>query len=123
LSNLNVNGLIENLRTFASDREWDQFHTPKNLSMALSVEAAELLEQFQWLTEAESLEIKNPSFDPGKREAIGEEIADVLLYTFRLADILNIDLESVTEDKLLKNAKKYPIGKSKGLATKYNKLK
>jgi dCTP diphosphatase len=123
LEKLNVGNIIEDLRKFAKDRDWDQFHTPKNLSMALSVEASELLEQFQWLTEEESIKLKDPSHNPDKRTAISEEIADVLLYAFRMADVLNIDLAAVTKDKLKKNGDKYPVEKAKGLATKYNQLK
>lgn len=122
LENLDVNNIIKNLRVFAKDRDWDQFHTPKNLTMALSVEASELLEQFQWLTEAESIGLQEIDTDPKKRLAVAEEIADVLLYTLRLADIMNFDLAQITQDKLKKNAEKYPIGKSRGLATKYTDL-
>ena len=123
MEELNIQNIIQHLRKFAKDRDWDQFHTPKKLSMALAVEASELLEQFQWLTEEQSLRLKDPAYDVDKRQAISEEIADVLLYTFRMADILNIDLAAVTRDKLKKNAEKYPINKSRGLATKYNQLK
>jgi dCTP diphosphatase len=114
---------MNSLREFSKERDWDQFHTPKNLSMALTVEASELLEQFQWLTPEQSDELKDISADKLKRQAITEEIADVLLYAFRLADVMNVDLDKAINEKIAKNALKYPVGKSKGLATKYTDLK
>lgn len=109
--------LQSKLRLFAEDREWEKFHSPKNLAMALSVEAAELLEHFQWLTESESR-----SLPQEKRIEISEELADVMLYLIQLADKLEIDLIQSAEQKLLKNAKKYPVEKSKGKNTKYTDL-
>src|SRR5271165_6474994 len=91
------------LRRFASDRDWDQFHSPKNLAIALSVEAAELLEHFQWTSEAESAVLT-----PEQHTKVREEIADVLLYLVRLADKLDIDLLAAATDKLRGNAVKYP---------------
>jgi dCTP diphosphatase len=105
------------LQTFASDRDWDQFHSPKNLAMALSVEAAELLEHFQWVSEVESA-----SMSPGKIEIVRQELADVLLYLVRLADKLNIDLALAAAEKLLINAKKYPVEKARGSKNKYTEL-
>src|ERR1700722_11974354 len=90
------------LRQFASDRDWDQFHSPKNLAIALSVEAAELLEHFQWTPEAES-----EVLTPDQHARVREEIADVLLYLIRLADKLNIDLLAAASDKIEVNAAKY----------------
>lgn len=101
------------LAQFAAEREWDRFHTPKNLAAALAVEAAELLEPFQWLTAEESAQL-----DPRQREAVTQELADVLLYTVRLADRLGIDLHAAATAKLALNAQKYPVEQSRGNATK-----
>ena len=103
------------LRQFAADRDWDQFHSPKNLAMALTAEAGELLEQFQWLTESES---SNP--DTQKREAIADELADVFIYLIRLADKLDIDLIEAAFRKIEKNAEKYPADRVRGSMKKYN---
>ncbi len=105
------------LRRFAAARDWDQFHLPKNLAMALSVEAAELLEHFQWLPEAES-----DALPPAKRAQVGEEIADVLLYLIRLADRLDIDLITAARRKMRVNARKYPVAKARGNSRKYTEL-
>ena len=95
--------LTQALRDFAQARDWEQFHSPKNLAAALSVEAAELLEHFQWLTEAQSR-----SLPADKRAEVGTEIADVLLYLLQLADKLDIDVVEAARSKMLLNAKKYP---------------
>lgn len=107
--------LDEAVDEFARERDWDQFHSPKNLAMALTVEAAELQECFQWLTEEQS---KN--LDAKQLTAVGEEIADVQIYLIRLASKIGIDIESACWDKLGKNAQKYPAGRVKGSAKKYN---
>jgi NTP pyrophosphatase (non-canonical NTP hydrolase) len=109
--------LREALRRFAAAREWEQFHTPKNLAMALAVEAAELLEQFQWLTPVESRRL-----DARKKRAVGEEIADVLLYLTRLADVLGIDPVAAARRKMRINARKYPVRRAKGNARKSSEL-
>lgn len=109
--------LKKSLRKFAADRDWDQFHSPKNLATALSVETSEVLEHFQWLTNEESLNL--PSKD---RLSVALELADVLLYLIRLADKLEIDLVRVANDKLAINAENYPISKSRGSAKKYTDL-
>ena len=109
--------LRDKLRTFTTERDWDQFHSPKNLAMALSGEAGELLEIFQWLTESQSRDLP-----PESRAAASEEIADVLLYLIRLADQLGIDPAAAAERKLVENAKKYPIEKARGTAKKYTEL-
>ena len=106
-----VRVLISN---FAKERDWDQFHSPKNLAMALSVEVAEIVELFQWLTEEES---GNLSLD--KRGELEEEIGDVLIYLVRLADGFDIDPLHAAMKKLEKNAKKYPVQKVKGKSLKY----
>lgn len=112
-----LQALINSLREFSSQRDWDQFHSPKNLASALTVEAAELLEHFQWLTEAQSRELP-----ADKRVAVGEEMADVLLYLLRLSDQLNIDLVEAAKRKLTLNAAKYPVDRSRGSSKKYTEL-
>ena len=102
---------------FVADRDWNQFHSPKNLAAALSVEAAELLEPFQWLTEEQSRNLS-----PEKLEAVREEIADVLIYLIRLADKLDIDLLQAARDKIVENAAKYPVEKARGSMRKYTDL-
>ena len=106
-------------RNFSQKRNWDQFHTPKNLAAALSVEASELLEIFQWLKDDES---KNIMADAIKSQNVKEELADVFYYLVRIADILEIDLESTFWDKLQKNELKYPVEKARGNAKKYNEF-
>jgi dCTP diphosphatase len=109
--------LREALREFAAERDWDQFHSPKNLASALSVEAAELLEVFQWLTDAES---RQPS--PEQLARARDEMADVLNYLVRLADKLDVNLLDAAREKLAKNALKYPADKARGNARKYSDL-
>jgi len=109
--------LRDQLRAFAAERDWDQFHSPKNLASALAVEAAELLENFQWLTEAQS---KQLSADALKN--VRAEIADVLLYLIRISDKLGIDLIAAANEKITLNATKYPVEKAHGNSTKYTKL-
>jgi len=105
------------LRRFTKERDWEQFHDPKNLSMALSVEVAELVEIFQWSKSGGLDEIK----DPETKEAIQKEIADIFNYLLKLVDLMDIDLEKVALEKIHENAKKYPIEKFKGISKKYNK--
>jgi len=105
------------LRRFSAARDWQQFHTPKNLAMALSVESAELLEHFQWLTAAQSSRL-----DVRQKRAVADEIADVLLYLIRLADVLDIDPLESAQRKLGENATKYPVAKARGNARKYSEL-
>ena len=105
------------LREFARERDWDQFHSPKNFSMALIVECAELLEHFQWLTDEQSKRLPAETLDE-----VSLEIADILIYLIRLADKLDIDLIESVNRKIKLNAIKYPVEKSRGIATKYNKL-
>ena len=109
--------LRDALRAFTREREWDRYHTPKNLAMALIVEAAELAEHFQWLTAEES-----QSPQDGKREKIRDELADVLIYLVELADTLDVDLVAAARDKIGKNALKYPVEKARGNAKKYDEL-
>lgn len=105
------------LRRFATARNWEQFHSPKNLVMALSVEAAELLEHFQWLRQAESAALPR-----AKRTQVEEEMADVLLYLIRLADRLDVDLIAAARRKMRLNARKYPVAKSRGSSRKYTEF-
>lgn len=109
--------LRERLRQFAAEREWQQFHAPKNLAIALSVEAAELLEHFQWLSEEASREL--PAADLAK---VRQELADVLLYLVRLADELGVDLAAAARDKIELNARKYPVDKARGSSRKSTDL-
>ena len=109
--------LRDELRCFAADRDWDQFHSPKNLASALAVEAAELLEPFQWLSEEQSRHLTAE-----QSQAVGQELADVLLYLIRLADKLNIDLAAAASDKILRNSAKYPVEKARGSSKKYTDL-
>ncbi len=103
------------LQKFASERDWEQFHSPKNLSMALSVEASELVEIFQWLTLEES------NFPDQKQIAsIRSEVADIAMYLIRFCDILEINLEEAIEEKIIENGNKYPVELSKGSSKKYN---
>ncbi|MGH8197611.1 MAG: nucleotide pyrophosphohydrolase [Steroidobacteraceae bacterium] len=103
------------LREFVAARDWDRFHSPKNLAMALSVEASELVELFQWLTEEESA-----ALDGDRRQRAAAELADVLWYLVRIADRLDIDLLEAAELKLGQNAKKYPVEQVRGQARKYD---
>ena len=103
-------------RRFAEARDWPQFHTPKNLAMALSVEAAELLECFQWLTPEQSAGLAGR-----ERHAVEQEIADVLLYLLRLSDVLGIDPLQAAQRKIAVNARKYPVSVAKGSARKYSR--
>ena len=102
---LDVNALQARLRVFAAERQWQPFHTPKNLAMALMVEAAELTEIFQWMTPEQSLAVRD---DPALTEPIADEVADVLLYLLQLADHAGVDLAQAVENKLRKNAVKHP---------------
>lgn len=105
------------LRGFAEERDWDQFHSPKNLAMALTVETSELLEHFQWVTEEQS-----SNLPPEKLQQVREEIGDVLIYLTRLADKLGVDPLEAAAKKLEVNREKYPADKAKGSAKKYTEL-
>ena len=110
--------LRDDLRQFAIDRDWDQFHSPKNLSMALIAEAAELVEHFQWLTEDQSRQLS-----PDKMAEVELEIGDIQIYLIRLADKLGIDVMQAAEKKIAVNARKYPIDKVRGSSKKYSDYK
>ena len=96
-------------RDFNKERDWDQFHTPENLAKSISIEAGELLECFQW----------DSNYD---KQAVCEELADVISYCVMMADTLDVDIEEIVMDKLEKTKRKYPVDKAKGISTKYNKL-
>ena len=112
--------LVEQLRRFAAERDWDQFHDPKNLAMALVVEAGELVEIFQWLTPEQSQKVMG---DAKKAVAVREELADIYGYLLRLADRLEVSLDEALEEKLVTNAEKYPVNLARGNATKYTELR
>ncbi|HQU47701.1 MAG TPA: nucleotide pyrophosphohydrolase [Casimicrobiaceae bacterium] len=112
-----LDDLRAKLRAFATEREWERFHSPKNLAMALAAESGELLEVFQWLTEEQSR-----ALDPAAQEAAAEEVADVLLYLVRLSDVLGIDLAAAAKRKLALNAVRYPVDKARGNRRKYTEL-
>lgn len=99
-----LDDLRERLRRFAAERDWEQFHTPKNLAMSVAIEAAEIMEHFQWLTAGQSA-----GLDAAVRHEVALEIADVLLYLVRLADILDIDMVAAAREKIGLNARKYPV--------------
>jgi NTP pyrophosphatase (non-canonical NTP hydrolase) len=118
MQKLNLKEISQRLREFADARDWEQFHSPKNLSMALSVEAGELVECFQWLTEEQSCALSGSQLD-----AVEEEIADVQLYLIRLADKLGVDIADAVEKKIEKNGSKYPVDRVKGSSKKYTEYK
>ncbi|MFA6091386.1 MAG: nucleotide pyrophosphohydrolase [Elusimicrobiota bacterium] len=112
-----IKALSAELARFAREREWEQFHTPKNLAMALSVEASEIVEIFQWLTEEQSRNLP-----PEKAQHLREELADTFTFLLKLADHYGIDLIEAAHQKLKKNAEKYPVEKARGSAKKYDEL-
>ena len=113
---MNLKKYKEKIREFSNERDWDQFHNPKNLAMALSAEIGELLDIFQWLTSEQSNNLSENDLVLAK-----EELGDIMIYLIRLCDKLDIDLEQVVVDKMKINVDKYPIELSKGNSTKYNK--
>ena len=115
--NSELSTLLRKIKRFARERDWEQFHTPKNLAMALSVEASEIVELFQWLTEAESRRLPK-----SKVADLGDELADTYIYLLKLADQFGIDLNQAAALKLRKNAVKYPVSKARGAAKKYTEL-
>ena len=113
--NDSLNDIRVRLAAFAQERDWDQFHTPKNLAMALSVEVAELVEHYQWLPTGADAEL-----DDAKRTGIRHELADVLMYLVRLADKSGVDLHAAVLEKMVLNAEKYPVDQVRGDARKYS---
>jgi dCTP diphosphatase len=112
---LSLQVVRDRLREFASERDWEQFHHPKNLSMAVAVEVAELLELFQWMSDAQS---RGAASDAELMFKIRDELADVLIYLVRLADVLGVDLETEAVAKIQRNAVRYPVATSRGSANK-----
>ena len=112
-----MDDVLKKIRQFRDERDWMQFHDPKNLATSICIEAAELLEEFQWVDSKASDKHAREN-----REAIADEMADVAMYLFELADNLGIDLRKAMLAKLEKNAAKYPVKKARGVATKYTKL-
>ena len=117
MSSVDLNTLKIRLRDFADTRDWNQFHSPKNLSMALSAEASEIIEHFQWLTEEQSKNLPQ-----NKLDEVATELADTLIYLIRLADKLDIDLLTAAQNKIEINEQKYPVHKAKGNAKKYTEF-
>ena len=107
-------GLQDAIETFVAERDWAQFHTPKNLAMGVAIEAAEIMEHFLWCSGEESRALA-----PEKRAEVANEIGDVLIYLLRLSRTLDIDAVAAAQDKLAQNREKYPVAKAKGRATKY----
>lgn len=118
VNRMDTKTLQSKLAQFAAEREWDQFHNPKNLAIALSVECSELLEEFQWLTDCQAASVMD---SPDQAERIRNEIADITAYLLQLAGKLEIDLEAALLKKIDANAIKYPVDKFKGSAKKYNR--
>ncbi len=112
-----MKSVITEINRFAQERDWEQFHTPKNLIMALSVEVAEIMEHFQWLTPEESNNLSEE-----KMSDIKDEIGDTFIYLLRLCEILEIDILEASRNKLEKNRIKYPVAKARGNAKKYNDI-
>ena len=116
---LNASAMLKLQRAFVNERKWKKFHTPKNLSVALAGEAAELTEIFQWLTGAES---KNVMKNPAKAKAVEHELADSFYYLLRLADVLGVNLETAFWEKMRHNTEKYPVKLARGNAKKYDEF-
>ena len=112
-----AHNLAQMIAEFVRERDWDKFHTPKNLAMGLVIESAEVMELFQWLTPEESSNLSEAKLD-----ALADELADVNIYLLRLASRFAIDLDQATRRKIQKNAEKYPVDKAKGVAKKYYEL-
>jgi dCTP diphosphatase len=110
-SQTTVAALRQLVNDFVQQRDWHQFHSPKNLSMSLAIEAAELMEHFQWLSIDQSRALAD---DPARRAAVGEELADVLCYALAMANVLGLDLSTVIRDKMAKNERKYPADEYRG---------
>ena len=119
MENIDAQKLHNEIEKFINERDWDQFHSVKNLAMALSVETSELVEIFQWMTEEKSNQLKS---DPVLMEKVRDEVADIFFFLLRISAKAEIDLESALLSKIKKNAEKYPIDKSRGSSKKYTEL-
>jgi dCTP diphosphatase len=118
-SNTTIASIKQRVLAFAREREWEQFHSPKNLSMALAAEAGELMEHFLWATPEQSHAVAR---DPAKRTKIADEVADVVIYALEFANATDLDLAAAIEAKMAANAQKYPVEKARGRADKYTEL-
>lgn len=118
-STATVSELKQRVLAFVRERDWEQFHTPKNLSMALAAEAGELMEHFLWATAEQSRAI---AAEPAKRTRIADEVADVVIYALEFANMTGLDLAGAIEAKMAANAKKYPVEKARGRSEKYTEL-
>src|SRR3954462_8859604 len=114
-----ISELKSRVLAFARERDWEQFHSPKNLSMALAAESGELMEHFLWSTPEES---RGVAADHAKREKIAEELADVIIYALEFANVTGLDVAAAIEAKMAANARKYPVEKARGRADKYTDL-
>ena len=114
-----ISQLKEKIHSFANVRDWEQFHSPKNLAMALASEAGELMEHFLW---ADLEESRRACDDPAKRDPIADELADVLIYALRFADVAGIDATEAVFTKMARNEERYPVEQAKGSSRKYNEL-
>lgn len=119
MNTISLDKMIQKVQDFCEERDWDQFHNPKDLAIGISTEANELLDIFRFKTDAEMKEMLN---DPVKKEHIEEELADTLFFLLRFAQMYHIDLESCLEKKVQKNAQKYPVDKIKGKNLKYTEI-
>lgn len=118
-SSTTVSELRERILAFVRERDWEQFHTPKNLSMALAAETGELMEHFLWASPEESRAV---AADPARRSKIAEELADIVIYALEFANATGLDVAASIESKILANARKYPVEKAKGRSAKYTEL-
>ena len=116
---LDISHLADALQCFADDRDWQQFHSPKNLLLALTGETGELCEIFQWMSEADA---KDAAKRPETAQAVKDELADVLMYLVRLSSVLGVDLNDAVTSKLALNSQKYPVDKAKSTSKKYDQL-
>ena len=118
-SEITIQNLKTAIKAFAVERDWEQFHTPKNLSMAIAAEAAELMEPFLWKDGSDSFDLLK---DPNKHQQIAEELADILIFSLEFANMVEMDVATIIEEKMQINARKYPVEKAKGRADKYTEL-
>jgi NTP pyrophosphatase (non-canonical NTP hydrolase) len=119
MKNIDLKKLNQDIEQFIQDRDWDQFHSVKNLTMALNVESSELMEIFQWISEEKSNQIKD---DPKVLSKVEDEVADVFVYLMRIMSKSGIDLETAVRNKMKKNADKYPVELARGNSKKYNEF-
>ncbi len=119
MKNIDLVSLNKDIETFVQERDWDKFHSLKNLSIALSVESSELLEIFQWLSEEEAAKITQ---DPEKFQKVQDEVADIFVYLLRIVSKTNMDLEAAVKSKMKKNGAKYPVELARGNAKKYDEF-